>query len=638
MAGKPETIFIASDGAFEEAFKFLETVNKDIPVAVDIEASSLDPFTGTLILLQIGTKSWINVFDVRALSDEQVIRVLTWLLDYKTIGHNFKFDIKYLFVKYGVMLKNVHDTMLAETILFAGVGNPFTKYTDLVEKYCYVTLEKDTRDKFIDNPKVTITPDVLEYASLDVMFLPYIYEIQMEALKEKRSMNAYGLEMRLLPVVAKMEVDGVTLDKKQWDILWKRAKAKTSALSKEINSKIRVIVEREISAKDFTDGRDMLEYFKVKLRGKNKLVAYRREYLSTVTDADEMMKVFFENFNPSSTYQMRRLMQLMGVPVTSTDSKYLKRDFPDFEFAMLLVDYRGWFKLATTYGENFYTHINPVTGKLHSSFEQLATRTGRFASSGPNLQNIKRDSEYRHSFVASEDYMMATADYSQIELRLAAEASADEIMLSAFREERDLHAETAIGSFAFNVSEEELDPEIRTDGKSLNFAILYGTSAKGIAYNFQIPHSEGLAILSRHKDLYPDLHNFIDVSRELIVSRGYSITPLGRRRYFTVPDRFTRYNIKEKFKIYKEGFNHIIQGGSADMLKIAMVTISENNPFGDYLRAIMSIHDEIVYEIHKSILEKGEAFIRSEMIKAGEIFIESIPVKVGIKVAPHWEK
>jgi DNA polymerase-1 len=335
---------------------------------------------------------------------------------------------------------------------------------------------------------------------------------------------------------------------------------------------------------------------------------------------------------------MQRVMNLMGIPVTSTDSKYLKRDFRSFEFAMRLVEYRHWLKMISSFGENFYDEINPVTKKIHSTFDQLATRTGRFASSKPNLQNVKRGADYRNSFIASPGYKMATADYSQIELRVAAELSKEENMLSAFREGRDLHAETAIYAFALDIGIEDLDIEIRTKGKSLNFAIIYGTSAKGIAYNFEIPHKEGLLILERHRELYPDLHNFIDVSREKILVTGHSVTSFGRRRYFTVPNTFNRYNMKEKFKIYKEGFNHMIQGGSADMLKIAMVKIYEGNPFGELLRALMSIHDEIVYEIHDSILEEGEEFIRHEMISAGEMFIKSVPVEVGIKVAPYWEK
>jgi len=240
----------------------------------------------------------------------------------------------------------------------------------------------------------------------------------------------------------------------------------------------------------------------------------------------------------------------MGIPVTSTNSKYLMRDFKDYEFVILLVEYRHWLKMVSSFGENFYEEINPVTKKIHSNFDQLATRTGRFASSGPNLQNVERAAGYRNSFIASPDYKMGTADYSQIELRLAAEISKEENMLSAFRNGRDLHSETAIVAFALDVGIEDLDPEIRTKGKSLNFAIIYGTSAKGIAYNFEIPHKEGLAILERHRDLYPSLHNFIDVSREKILVTGHSVTPFGRRRYFTVPTRFDRYNMKEKFKIY----------------------------------------------------------------------------------------
>ena len=313
-------------------------------------------------------------------------------------------------------------------------------------------------------------------------------------------------------------------------------------------------------------------------------------------------------------------------------------NFKEHDFAMLLVDYRAWFKLATSFGKNFFKHINSKTGKIHSSFDQLATRTGRFASSGPNLQNIKRGTDYRHSFIASPDYLIGTADYSQIELRLAAEASKDTTMLEMFRQDIDFHLETAEGSFDQAMREELSEEEFRTNGKSLNFAVLYGISAKGIAYTFQLPHSKGLEVLANHRKLYPDLHNFIDYSREKILAAGLSLTPFGRRRYFVVPKYFDKYNIKEKFKIYKEGFNHIIQGGSADMLKIAMVKIWEKNPFGRLLRIIMSVHDEAVYEIGKEIIKEGETFIREQMVDAGQLFIKSIPVKVNIKIAPYWEK
>jgi len=640
MSGKPEITFIASNKAYNDSLLNLKNTPAEIPVGVDVETSSLDPFTGTLILLQIGTKSWVNVYDVRKLNNFQISQLLKWLnTKRKVIGHSFKFDLKYIYEKYGIMLKNIHDTMLAEAILYAGVGDPFTKYAELVSKYCYIDIDKDIRKEFEENPNIIITPEILDYSAMDVIFLPYIYDEQIELLKERNSLNVYSLEMRLLPAIAEMEHTGIALDEESWKELLKKAKATAKNISKEIKQQITDTVKKIISEENFTDGRDMLKFFKVTLTGENKKVAYSREYLSTVTTADEMMKVFHENFNPSSTYQMQRIMNLMGIPVASTNSKILKRDFNEYEFAMLLVDYRQWFKLATSFGENFFEHINPKTKKIHSSFDQLATRTGRFASSKPNMQNIKRGTDYRNSFIASPDYLLGTADYSHIELRLAAEVSKEENMLNIFREGRDPHTETAERVFDPSMFREELSKdEIRVRGKSLNFAVLYGTSAKGIAYNFQLPHSTGIEILERHKDLYPKLHDFIDLSREKILAAGFSITPFGRRRYFVVPRRFDRYNIKEKFKIYKEGFNHIIQGGSADMIKIAMVKTWEKNPFGNLLRAILTVHDEIVYEIHKSIIEEGEIFVREQMINAGQIFIKSIPVEVNIKVAPYWEK
>lgn len=232
--------------------------------------------------------------------------------------------------------------------------------------------------------------------------------------------------------------------------------------------------------------------------------------------------------------------------------------------------------------------------------------------------------------------MLITADYSQIELRLAAELAQEERMLSAFRNNVDLHQQTA--SDVFEIPFDDVDEETRVKGKSVNFAILYGTSAKGLAYNFQIPHSEGLKILQRHEENYPALHGFITVFRKMLLRTAFAKTPFGRRRYFTIPRRWTVRDTKLKFKVWREGYNHVIQGGSADMIKIALLSIAENNPFGDLLRAVMTVHDEIVYEVHESILEEGREFVLKHMTLAGQTFIKSIPVEVGMKVAKHWEK
>lgn len=634
---KPPVKFICSDNSYADSIEELLKLEKEQPVFLDLEASSLDPFTGTHILLQIGTESWVNVYDVRNLSEDKVKHLLALVEQHEVVGHNLKFDMLYIYEKYGVLFPKVYDTMLVEAILVAGVGDPFTSLDSLIEKYCSVTIDKSLRDAFIDSPKVQITPELIEYSANDIMYLPFIYKEQTQAIIGKKSTNVFKLEMRLLPAVVRMEHRGVLLDEVLWKTLAKKATDKANELSKTIIDEILKTVEEVIHKHHFEDGRDMLSFFKVTLTGEHKRVAYSREYLKTVVDEVSMVKVFFDNFNPSSSHQMQRIMNLMGIPCDTTNSKYLKRDFGDNEFVALLISYREWLKLATSFGENFFAYINPKTGKIHSSFDQLATRTGRFASSKPNLQNIKRESDYRHSFIAPENYAIGTYDYSQIELRMAAQCSQDGRMLSIFNEDRNMHIETAVE--VFDMSATKKDVEVYTNAKSLNFAILYGTSARGIAYNFSLPHSEGFVILEKHQALFPDLHNFIDECREIILSRAYSVTPLGRRRYFTVPRRFkTKQDLKAKFKIYKEGFNHIIQGGCADMLKIAMVKIHEQNPFGEKLCAIMQVHDEIVFEVHKDIKEAADKFIREKMVEAGEIFIKDVPVEVDGHLRPYWEK
>ena len=644
---QPPVTFIASANAFAESMKKLLTLKEGIPVALDIEATSLDPFTGQIILLQIGTKDWVNVYDVRKLPDDKIIYLLDLLKIREVISHNAKFEWTYIYEKYGVELNRLYDTMLSEVLILAGIGRPFYSLNDLTEKYFSVTLQKETRKVFEDNYDLIITPEIVDYAANDVLYLPYLREEQLEKLEEIKSMRIHDLEMRLLPVVAKMEHNGVLLNKEEWTKLALEALDKAAHLSVEINDSIEDTVKSEIEkyVGDWEDARDMLKHFKVTLTKERKKVKYSREYLSTVKDVDGMVQVFNENFNSGSPIQMKRMFHVMGTPVTSTNSKVLKREQPDDPFVDLIVSYREWKKRGSSFGFNFFDFINPKTGRIHSQFNQLGTATGRFASEKVNLQNVLALNKYRNCFLATEGYEMITADYSQIELVIAAETSGEPMMIEAFLAGESLHEQTAIEVLGATPEDVVPDEEgnrknnkIYTIAKSTNFAILYGTSAKGLAMNFGLPHKEGLEILAKHKETYPRLHAFVDVAKAYIVARGYSITQFGRRRHFVVARRFDKYTIKDKFRIEREGFNHIIQGGSADMMKLAMVNISELNPFGNLLRAILTVHDEVVYEARKDIADDAQAFIKKQMILAGEAFVKKVPIKVGIKRGPYWEK
>ncbi len=644
---KPPVTFISSPDAFAESIEKLLTLKEGIPVAFDIEATSLDPFTGQIILMQVGTKDWANVYDVRKLPEDKVVYLLDLIKIREVISHNAKFEWLYVYEKYGINLNKLYDTMLSEVLILAGLGRPFYSLNDLTEKYLGVTLEKNIRSAFEDNYDLIITPELVEYGANDVLYLPYIREQQLEKLAEIKSLRVHDLEMRLLPVVAKMEHNGVLLNREEWTRLAIYALDKAGELNTEIQESIVDVVRGEIEkyAGDWEDSRDMLQYFQVTLTKEKKKVKYSRDHLSTVKDVDGMVQVFNENFNSGSPKQMKRIFHLKGTPVSSTNSKVMKREFPDDPFVDLIVTYREWLKRGSSFGFNFFNFINKHTGRIHSQFNQLGTATGRFASEKVNLQNVLALSEYRNCFLATKGYEMITADYSQIELVIAADISGEPNMIEAFLAGESLHEQTAIK--VLNALPEDViadengdrkDNKIYTIAKSTNFAILYGTSAKGLAINFGLPHKEGLRILGKHKDIYPRLHAFINLAKASIVTKGYSITKFGRRRNFVVARRFDKYTIKDKFRIEREGFNHIIQGGSADMLKLAMVTISELNPFGDLLRMILTVHDEIVYEADKTIAQEAQEFIVKQMVLAGEAFVKKVPVKVGVKRGPYWEK
>jgi DNA polymerase-1 len=644
---QPPIKFIKSKDAFLESVEPLISLKEGVSISLDIEATSLDPFTGQIILIQIGTKDFINVYDIRGLPEANVLFLLEHLRNKEIIAHNAKFEWKYIYEKYGVELNWMYDTMNSEALIMAGIGRPFYSLNDLTEKYCNTTLDKETRKIFENNPDVKITPELIDYAAADVIYLPYIRDAQEALLKERKSLRVHDMEMRLLPVVAKMEHTGVLLNKKEWTRLAREALATAHELSEQIKEMMWASVEKHIEKHidEWEDARDMLSNTNVSLKKEHRKVAYSREYLSTVKDAEGMLQVYKENFNNASPKQLKRVFHIMRIPVESTNSKYLKRDFPNNKFAMLTVSYREWLKRATSFGFNFFDFVNEKTGRIHSQFNQLGTATGRFSSEKVNLQNVLKENKYRNCFMAKDGNEIITADYSQIELVIAAEISQEPMMLAAFLAGENLHEQTAIE--VLNAKPEDVivdkngdrkDNDVYTNAKSTNFAIIYGTSAKGLALNFGIPHKAGLNILKRHKEVYPRLHAFIDLAKQHILMKGYSITQFGRKRYFTIPKRFDKYTIKEKFKIEREGFNFMVQGGSADMLKLAMINISELNPFGEMLQAILTVHDEIVYEVHKSIAKEASAFIEKQMVVAGEGFIKTIPVKVGLKRAPYWVK
>ena len=255
----------------------------------------------------------------------------------------------------------------------------------------------------------------------------------------------------------------------------------------------------------------------------------------------------------------------------------------------------------------------------------------------PNLQNIIAGSDYRMCFIAPEGKKIITADYSQQEFRLAGELSGEPAIIEAYQKGLDMH--TATASMLFHIPLEEVTPEQRKKGKTVNFAVLYGTSSFGLARTMSITGEEAEKLLADFIEGFPKLSAFQKNVQELVWKIRYSTTPLGRRRGFrkNIIETGTEF-YKVRGKINREGFNHVVQGGSADMIKFALLMMQNDNPFGDKFKIIMTVHDEIVAEVDDDIAEESENYMRDVMVKAGEIFMTKIPTLVGVKTLPYWSK
>jgi len=642
--------YIATEDAFYENITYLIKAKEDALIGIDIETTGLDFITDNIRLIQLNIEDKkILVFNVETLDRKFIEYVLSLLENKKLVAHNAKFELKFIYEKYGILFKYIHDTMITETLIHAGVGKKFYSLEDIVNSYFNQPMYKEIRADFESNK--LISKEMIRYAADDVKYLLAIYEIQLEKCTKRGLLRTLDLEMRLLPVIANMEHNGININKTEWKRLTKHAKRFSARLKTLIDNTFREEVRKYIDSLENPTAQIVLDYFNVTLQKdvildwKNKVNFTKRfyikeykNYLSRTTDPDKILSIFFKHFNPASYKQKVQMLNWMGIETDTSNAKALKMQYPDNRFIQTLIRYGEEYKKGHSFGENMLDHIHPKTNKIHTELNQVGAWSGRLASSNPNMQNIIGDNKYRHCFVASDGYKILTADYSQIELRVLAELSGEKTMIDVFQKDGDLHRRTA--AIVYGKPDANVTKHERSKGKGVNFAIVYGTTEKGLAYNFGIPELEARDIIRKSKMAYPILSTFIERAHSEIVKRGFSTTPIGRKRYFSIPsDIFTNPNqIYELYKIQRRGFNHIIQGCAADIIKYAICNVYYNNPFGDKLRLLITVHDEIVIEVHDSIAEEAVDFTIQEMMRAAELFLKQIPVKIGFDLKPYWTK
>lgn len=348
-------------------------------------------------------------------------------------------------------------------------------------------------------------------------------------------------------------------------------------------------------------------------------------------------------FNINSPQQLSgvlfRELQLPGAKKTktgySTDASILEGLKDDYPIVKLVLEYRQLTKLKSTYIEALPALINPATGRVHTSFNQTVTATGRLSSSGPNLQNIpirgELGNQVRQAFVARPPSLLLSGDYSQIELRILAHLSQDPRLLAAFEQDEDIH--TATASEVFGLDMAEVTPDMRRTAKVVNFGIVYGMSGYGLEQATELSREEAVLFIASYFQKYPGVKDYLESTKQQARERGYVQTLLGRRRYLPElhsPNRQVR-EAAERMAI-----NMPVQGTAADIIKVAMINLQrEIDKRGLKSKMILQVHDDLLLEVPPEELEPVKTLTEKTMSGAMEL---SVPLKVEVKVGRNWGK
>jgi DNA polymerase-1 len=319
----------------------------------------------------------------------------------------------------------------------------------------------------------------------------------------------------------------------------------------------------------------------------------------------------------------------------STDSSVLEElaGMCDTPIPALVLDYRKLTKLISTYLKALGECIHPTTGRVHTSFHQAAVATGRLSSSDPNLQNIPIRTEQgrliRSAFVADDGYVLLSADYSQVELRMLAHFCGDETLTAAFQDDQDIHR--IVAAEVFGVALKDVTPDQRARAKTVNFGIIYGQTGFGLAKTLRIGRNEASAFIRQYRARFPKIDVFLKSCVEQAKHQGYVETIFRRRR--NIPDIDAK-NPQQRAAAERLAINSVVQGSAADLIKQAMVNIAETIAVDKRpSKMLLQIHDELVFEIPTADVESEQAMIVEKMTGAIEL---AVPLKVDVGVGDNW--
>ena len=507
-------------------------------------------------------------------------------------GHNIKYDLMVL-ANYGVELKGqLFDTMIAHYLLQPELRHSMDYLAEILLKYKTIHIDEliGAKGKNQGSMRDVALDKITNYAAEDAditLRLRGVLEPQIEEMGLRELF--YEVEMPLVRVLAEMERTGVIID----DFALAQSSGVMTAEMQRIERHI-----REISGSNLN-----------------------------ISSPKQVGELLFDVLKISDKPRKTKSGQYV------TDEETLEGLRTKHPVVGEILEYRGVKKLLSTYIDALPKLINGRTGRVHTSFNQTVTATGRLSSSNPNLQNIpirdEQGKEIRKAFIASEGHVFMSADYSQVELRLMAHLSQDANMLAAFNADHDIHAATAAN--IYKVPIEEVTSDMRRKAKTANFGIIYGISTFGLSERLGVSRAEAKELIDGYFMSFPGVKDYIDTTIENARRDGYVETMLHRRRY--LPDINSR-NANVRGYAERNAVNAPIQGTAADVIKIAMVKIADRlKREGLKAEMLLQVHDELNFNVPLDEVERVKALVREEMEGAVKL---SVPLRVDIGVGANW--
>jgi len=582
----------------EKRKDFIQIIKTKKSLSLDTETTGTNPITAELVGISFSyaeSQAFYIPFPTQREEALKIVNELKEVLENKEttkIGQNIKYDMLVL-SNYGIELKGpMFDTMIAHYVLQPELRHNMDYLAEIYLHYRTIPIEAliGTKGKKQGNMRDLSPEAVYEYACEDADITLRLKHVLEKELKEQGVEKLfYEIEMPLVPVLAHMEKNGVCLN--------------TDTL------------------------KESSRYFTTRMKEIEEVIYQLAGTTFNIASPKQVGEILFDHLKIVGKAKKTKTGQYV------TSEEVLESLRNKHEIVGKILEHRGLKKLLSTYIDALPQLVNPETGKIHTSFNQTVTATGRLSSSNPNLQNIpirnEDGKEIRKAFVPEDGCLFFSADYSQIELRIMAHLSGDTNMIEAFREGDDIHASTA--AKVFKTSIENVSREQRSKAKTANFGIIYGISVFGLAERMNVPRSEAKELIDGYFQTYPQVKEYMDQSIERAREKGYIETIFGRKRF--LPDIHS-HNAVVRGYAERNAINAPIQGSAADIIKVAMTRIYQRFQ-NENIRSkmILQVHDELNFSVYPEEKEKVQQIVIEEMEQA---YSMQVPLKADCGWGKNW--